>query len=167
MGRLRDLTESIHEFTTEYDSTVAGRLIACTKTASGNSVSRSWSLSPTRTVIGTNTPRLSVATWLVASPITPPNRSNEYIGNDQALRRPIGWFGRREGSRRLVTPSFGLDSCSWLPFWRTSVYCSDGPSSPARSGAGATYLRSSRSLCFAVGFGKSWRSNWSGGGRSR
>ena len=51
---------------------------------------RSRSLSPTRTVIGTNTARLSVATWLVASPITPPNRSNESIGNDQALRRPTG-----------------------------------------------------------------------------
>ncbi len=38
----------------------------------------------------TNTARLSVTTWLAASPITPPNRSNESIGNDQVLRRPTG-----------------------------------------------------------------------------
>ena len=74
---------------------------------------------------------------------------------------------KHAGSRRHVILSCGLRSCSLQHCWRTYGWYYGGRLSPARSGAGATSPRSSRSRRSVTGFVTSWKRSCVGSGKSK
>ena len=94
-------------------------------------------------------------------------RSNVSTGSGQASKRSVAYCSRHAGSRRRVIQSCGLRSCLSRHCWRTSGWYCSGRSSPARSGAGATCPKSSRSRRSVTGFVTSWKRSYAASERSK